>query len=324
MNKSKMFAVLIVCFFAFSTYAFIAQASVQCPKCHGTGKIPSSFCATCGGSGTLQPTVTRSNLGRGGNSTQTNVTATFSNSLDVEITGIATATVNDNGKIYTSNSDQITIPANGVQTITVSVNGVGVAPYLSCLIAFAPDPVTCPVCGGTGGGGALITCPDCGGTGYITEGALGGGIDLAAIGVPAVGVTALAVGVVASVVVVKKKRLTEGKVRQMTSSEFNNWVFQKLHGHSASILESRKGIDGVTSDGAPIVLKQSDNVSKLQIDNFINAVMQLKARRGIIVAFGFDKDAYASISRAKINYRIEIKALTVKELLEHKEMAALM
>ena len=40
---------------------------------------------------------------------------------------------------------------------------------------------------------------------------------------------------------------------------------------------------------------------------------------GIIVAFGFDKEAYATVSRAKINYRIEIKAFTVKELIEHKE-----
>jgi hypothetical protein len=39
---------------------------------------------------------------------------------------------------------------------------------------------------------------------------------------------------------------------------------------------------------------------------------------GIIVAFGFDMEAYATVSRAKINYRIEIKALTVKELIEHK------
>jgi hypothetical protein len=54
----------------------------------------------------------------------------------------------------------------------------------------------------------------------------------------------------------------------------------------------------------------------------MNAIIQLRARNGIIVAFGFDTEAQAAASRAKMN-RIEIKLVTVKELIERKETVLL-
>jgi hypothetical protein len=325
MKTRKYLIIMFVCFFALSTLTGMVQSSVTCPRCHGSGKIPRQVCASCGGSGTLQPTVTRTGLMSGGNTGQTNATGTFHNSLNVDITGVATATVRDNDKTYTNSTETVTIPANGASTITISFNGLPFEQHYSCLINFAADPITCPVCGGTGGMGAVVTCPDCGGTGLISESGVGGGsgFNFGSIGVPVAGVAVVAVGLVASVMVVKKRRLTEGKVKGFTSSEFNSWVLQRFGGHGASILDSRKGIEGLTSDGVPMMIKQSDNVGKIHIDNFLNSIMQIKARRGVFVAFGFDKDALAAVNRAKANYHIEIKAVTIKELLEHKEAAVM-
>jgi hypothetical protein len=325
MKTSKYLIIMLVCFFALSSLTCTVQSSVTCPKCHGVGKIPSQPCAVCGGTGVLMPSVTRSGLMAGGSTSQTNVTQTFHNNEAVEITGIATATVNTQTDTYTNSTETITIPPNGAQTVTISFNGLTFQNYYQCLMSFTANQITCPTCAGTGGTGPLITCPKCGGTGLVSESgvAIGGGFDFASLGVPAAGVALVAVGVVGSVVVVKKRRLTEGKIKGFTSSEFNSWVLQRFSGHGASILDSRKGIDGLTGDGVPMVIKQSDNVGKIHVDNLVNAVMQLRARRGVIVGFGFDKEAIAAVNRAKVNYHLEIKAVTVKELLERKEAAVM-
>lgn len=51
------------------------------------------------------------------------------------------------------------------------------------------------------------------------------------------------------------------------------------------------------------------------IDSFAAALARSKARNGTIIAFSFGKDAYEGVMKARINYRLEIKTLTIKELL---------
>ena len=312
--------VLLIVFFVFSVLS-VASALVQCPRCHGTGKITSQSCITCGGSGVLQPSVTRLNLIAGGNRVQTNVTGGFQNNENVEVCGVATATVKSQTDTYTDTSERIRLLPNGAAVVTVTFDNLKYENFYACLISFTAEDISCPACSGTGAG-SQVNCPDCGGTGYVTESAIGG-INFASVGAPIIGVAAVAVGALAAVVVVKKRKLSEEKIRGFTSFDYQNWVIQRLSGHGGSTLDSRKGIDGFTGDGTPIAIKQSDNVGKLHIDNFMNAIMQMKAKRGIIVAFGFDKEAYAAVSRMKMNYRIEIKMVTVKELIEHKETALL-
>jgi hypothetical protein len=322
MKSVKLLISGLILVFVLSMFVLAAQALVQCPRCHGTGKISSQICQSCLGSGVIKPSVTRTKLLAGGSNTQSNVSGVFHNSESVEVYGVATATLNIQTKTLTGDSGRILLPPNSDTMITVSFDNVPFQNFYASMITLTPEDISCPVCSGTGAAGGLATCPDCSGTGYITESAIGG-INFSSLGVPIVGVAAVAFGTAAAVVVVKKKKVTEGKIRGLTSFDYNNWVLGRLSGHGASILDARKGIDGLTSDGVPIVIKQSDNVGKMHIDNFLNAVMQIKAKRGIIVAFGFDKEAYAAVSRAKVNYRIEIKALTVKELIEHKETVLL-
>jgi hypothetical protein len=66
------------------------------------------------------------------------------------------------------------------------------------------------------------------------------------------------------------------------------------------------------------MIKQSDSVGRLQVDSFMNALTQAKVRNGVMVAFGYDSDAFAAVSRAKMN-RIDIRLVTVKELIDHKD-----
>jgi len=47
---------------------------------------------------------------------------------------------------------------------------------------------------------------------------------------------------------------------------------------------------------------------------------RIKAKNGIIIAFSFADDAIRGVVRARINYRVEIKKVTVKELIEKREI----
>jgi hypothetical protein len=68
----------------------------------------------------------------------------------------------------------------------------------------------------------------------------------------------------------------------------------------------------------PIQVKQSDDIGRNVIDNFETAMRRRKATKGIVVAFSFGKYAYEEIARAKLQDGLEIKALTVKELLKNE------
>jgi hypothetical protein len=124
-------------------------------------------------------------------------------------------------------------------------------------------------------------------------------------------------------VVVKKKRVSEASLRKLTASEFQNWVIQRLSGRASSQEDSRLGIDAYTTDGYPIQIKQSDDIGGVAIDNFATAMGRRKARNGIIVAFSFGTGIYERTARAKIHYRLDIKTVTVKELVERRELISI-
>lgn len=316
MKTAKIFTLAMITFFVLSNFVLIAQALVECPRCHGTGKISSSSCYSCGGSGFIQPSITRTSLLPGGNSTHTIVGGIFRNNEDVEVYGVATATLNTQIDQFTNTTERISIPANSEKTITVPFK-IPEKNYFSRMISFTAEAIACPVCEGTGAG-SLVDCPDCDGTGYIEQSAIEG-INFGNVGLPIIGVAVVAAVFGFGYFVFKQRRITESKVRTFTSSEFQTWVIERLHGTAATVLDSRKGIDGFTGDGTPIVAKQSDSIGKFQIDSFLNSVMQAKAKRGIFVAFGFDKEANLAVVRGRMNYRIDIKLVTVKELLERSD-----
>jgi stage V sporulation protein SpoVS len=321
MKSRKLIVFTLIMFFALSTLAFMAEGLVECPRCHGSGQITSQTCIACYGSGVIQPKVTKVRLLVGKSPTQTNVSGIFHNSENVEVYGVATATVNTQVKILTGASNRTLLPPNSDVMITVSFDKLTYEGYYASMIDLTVEQIACPACSGSGAG-SVVDCPDCDGTGYITEGAIVG-LDFAGVGVPVIGVAVVTAVAGVGLFVVKKRRLTEQKVRSFTSFEFQKWVLGRLKGTGASVLDARKGIDGFTGDGTPIVAKQSDNVGKVQVDGFLNSVMQAKAKSGIMVAFGFDKEASAAVIRGRMNYHVAVKLVTVKELLERKEMVLL-
>jgi len=137
----------------------------------------------------------------------------------------------------------------------------------------------------------------------------------------------LAAGVVAFCVVgilgfmfVRKRGPNEKKLRHIPSSEFNTWVLKRLSGKSASAMDTSGGIDGYTSAGYPLSIKQSDSVGMNAIDLFAASVARSKARSGVIVAFGFSDDAIRGKVRARRG-GLDIQMLTVQELLDSKRFS---
>ncbi len=317
MKHQTLLIIALTAIFILSTLTFTAQAKVECPTCHGTGQITSQTCQACYGSGQIQPNVTKTQFQVGGGPKQTNVSKIYHNYESVNVYGVATATVNTQVKTLTETTNRTLFPANSDTLVIVSFDNLEYRNYYASTLDLVLESIECPACSGSGAG-ALVECQACGGTGFV-EASVIGGFDFAGIAIPIVGVAVVGAVAGAGIVLLKKRRLSEDKIRTFTSFEFQKWVLERLHGTGASVLDSRKGIDGFTGDGAPVVARQQDNVGKIQIDAFLNSVMQAKAKRGVFVAFGFDREASASVIKGRINYRVDVKLITVKELLANKE-----
>ena len=117
--------------------------------------------------------------------------------------------------------------------------------------------------------------------------------------------------------------LSERDLRKLPPFEFQNWVVQRLFGRVSARKTSDLGIDGYTFEGHPIQVKQSSRVGRNVVDNFETAMRRKRAKKGVIVAFGFGKGAYEEIARAKLHDNLDIKAITVKELLANRQQKKL-
>ena len=335
----------------------IALVMAQCPTCQGTGKIVCPHCkgtgklstggevepcSTCQGSGVVQPEI--ANKGATGwiSDGSVVVSGNFENEEDVGVSGTVVAEVEASSTTYTSSAESAHFPPHETIAVTITIDGISDSDYrylssqryLRVRITVSEvDEITCPDCGGTGSvsstqedcpycdGTGLMTCPECGGSGTLVDG--GGGAQNDATSSFAVDGAIIGVGVVAAaavviVVAVKRRKVTEKGLRKLSSNEFQNWVVQRLSGKTSSVRESGMGIDAYTAEGNPIQIKQADNVGRNVIESFAAAMGRIKARNGMIVAFSFSEDAYKGAIRAKINYRIEIKPVTVKELIESR------
>jgi hypothetical protein len=318
MFSRKIIVYAVAVMFVLSIFACVVQADVQCPRCHGTGHIANKNCVRCGGSGTVQPNVTVGLLSLGSSKSEVNVSRIYHNNEAIDVYGVATATINTQKTILTETTNRTLLKANSDTQIILTFKNLKDENYYTHQLVASFESINCPVCAGSGGSNSLTVCPDCGGTGYISQ-AAAGGLDYSAIILPVVGVAVVAAVGTAGVLVIRKRRLTEAKLRSFTSSEFQRWVLGRLRGNEASVLDARKGIDGFAGDGSAVAVRQDDNVGKVQVDSFLNSLTQVKARQGIFVAFIFSSDASAAVVRGRINYRIDVKLITVKELLSRKE-----
>lgn len=115
--------------------------------------------------------------------------------------------------------------------------------------------------------------------------------------------------------------LTESKLKETDWQDFQDRVIEALDGIPSDKKIADMGIDGFTSDGIPIQVKQSENVGRNVVDNFETALRRYypntkKILKGIIVAFSFTKGAHEETYRARMDDRIKIDLVTIEELLE--------
>jgi len=333
--KSKMIKVALTVILLSSAFN-VAHVMATCPTCQGTGKV---VCPNCDGDALVKPTIATLGWTIRTGDEKVFVTGFFQNKEDFGVYGTPIAEVEGPTKTYTNASARTYFPPHEVIEIIITIEVGSDYGYFSNEQFLRPlvtvsevDDITCPVCNGTG----FVTCPECGGA--LIDGGEGEQekdviIDRegreqkedVSISFPVdwtmVGVGVIAVVAIAVVVVVRRKKVTENDLRKLPSNEFQNWVIQRLLGKASSLRDSRaRGIDAYTAEGHPIQIKQSDNIGRNVIDNFASVMGQIKAKNGIVVAFSFSDDVYRGIVRARRNYGIEIKKVTVKELIESRGM----
>ena len=134
---------------------------------------------------------------------------------------------------------------------------------------------------------------------------------------------------------VKDLPKTEEELRRMPHFEFQNWAVIALGGVPQHVKVHDYGIDGwlypadeprarPTRDDMfaahwyPIQVKQQDRAGRPDIDKFETAMRREKRVRGYFVAFGFSDDAMREIQRANRDDGLDIRPITVKELLEYE------
>ena len=109
---------------------------------------------------------------------------------------------------------------------------------------------------------------------------------------------------------------TVDELKALQPFEFQNWVFEKLHGRVNPKKIGDYGIDGWVELDIPTQVKQSENVGRNVIDNFETAIRRLGKIKGVIVALSFGKGAYEEVARVKNEEGLEIKLKTVEEILK--------
>ena len=109
---------------------------------------------------------------------------------------------------------------------------------------------------------------------------------------------------------------TASELRNLQPFEFQNWVFEKLHGRVNPRKVGDFGIDGWVDLDVPCQVKQSDDIGRNVVDNFETAIQRAEKDRGVIVAFSFGKGAYEEVAGAKNQRGLDIKLKTVEEILK--------
>jgi hypothetical protein len=249
----------------------------------------------------------------------TAVTGTFHNDGTVDVTAAVTAQVKkSNTEVYT-NTTTVTFPAGQDTTVMLTVQGIQYEPYLACLMDVASTGTSSGT-GSTGSNGSTpagTPNPQSGGK-SVVSGSSQGGFNFEAATGPIIGVVVVGAVAVTSFFVVKKRRVTEQSLRRLSSFEFQDWVVKRVFANPSSQKDAYLGIDAYTAEGYPVQIRQDDDVGKRAIDSFAAAMARNKQRTGTIIAFGFGNDAAEGVMKARLNYRLEIRTVTVKELLAGK------
>lgn len=128
---------------------------------------------------------------------------------------------------------------------------------------------------------------------------------------------------------------TEEELIKLPHFEFQNWAVIALGGIPNRVKVGDYGIDGklypieqerTKKDEKglfgdidiyyPIQVKQKDKAGRPDIDSFETAMRRDRRRRGYFISFGFTEDAVKEMKRLDKEGELEIRPITVKELLE--------
>ena len=108
---------------------------------------------------------------------------------------------------------------------------------------------------------------------------------------------------------------TVEELRALQPFEFQNWVFEKLHGRINPRKVGDMGIDGWVELDVPLQVKQSDGVGRNVVDNFETAIQRAGKKQGVIVALSFGSGAYEEAARARNEMGLDVRLKTVEEIL---------
>jgi hypothetical protein len=109
---------------------------------------------------------------------------------------------------------------------------------------------------------------------------------------------------------------TPDDLRLLKPFEFQNWVINRFIGTHSQRKSGDMGIDGFSFfHRYPIQVKQSNRVGRNVIDNFQTAIRRNGDTAGYVVAFSFTKGAREEVARARAVERLDIKLVTVANLL---------
>jgi DNA modification methylase len=115
------------------------------------------------------------------------------------------------------------------------------------------------------------------------------------------------------------------EVKKLEPHEFENWVIiDKMRAYRSRKKVGDMGLDGYLTRNlyhpdAGIQVKQSEGVGRNVIDNFETALKRAGYKNGYIIAFSFSKGAYEEVARIKNKEGLDIKLITVEDLLEKKK-----
>lgn len=110
-------------------------------------------------------------------------------------------------------------------------------------------------------------------------------------------------------------------LRNLPHFEFQNWVVVNKFFGTVRRKTGDFGVDGITSPiqgGYPIQVKQSEGVTRPDIDKFETAMRREKKKKGYFVAFSFTSGAYEEVARVRNQEGLEIILRTVRDLLDGK------
>jgi hypothetical protein len=121
---------------------------------------------------------------------------------------------------------------------------------------------------------------------------------------------------------VKFEHMAKGvnaNIDEMSWQSFEDKIIEALSAVASDRRSGDMGMDGITKDGIPIQIKQSENIGRNVVDNFETALRRYyppntKYIKGIIVAKSFTKGAYDEAVRTKKDHNIDIQLITTDEL----------